>query len=225
MGCELQRESWILSLLVRNISSSTSRVVRTLGTGSWIKSCITSHTAAASLSVTAGLCWLSPEYLKSFFLLFFFSFSFLAICKPRKNKNGWMTFYLSIRSQSKYFSSTYNFSRAKLFPIFNQILHFLISFILLFLPKVILLALSFIKSHQWPPFVEIYAYPLVSYTYAFLKCFPYTTVMEFFTHNFALLIVVILKTCLQNLWYYLSQNVRLISAPLEWRRLDLLTLF
>lgn len=152
--------------------------------------------------------------------LFCFSFSFLAICKSWKNRNRWLSLS-ALSHQSKHSSPTYNFTLAKLFSFFNGILHFLISFILFLWPKMTSLLSSLIKRHQRPHFIEIFAYPMFSYTYKFLECFAYTTVMKFFTHNFALLFVMILKICPQFLWYSLSQKVQLISAPLE-QELDLL---
>lgn len=158
--------------------------------------------------------WVFEGFLFFYFFIFLFSFSFLAICKSWKNKNRWLSLS-ALSHQSKYSSRTYNFALAELFPFFTGILHFLISFILFLQSKIILLLSSLIKRHQWPHFIKTFAYPMFSYTYKFLECFAYATVMKFFTHNFALLFVMISKICSQILWYSLSQKVPLISAPLE----------
>lgn len=133
-----------------------------------MKSWITSHTAAASLSLRAELCWLSHEYLKSFFFfLLFFFFNVLAICKSWKNRNWWL-FACNTRSLIQILLLWLNY-----FPFFDWILYFLLSFILVLLTKAIYSNIHLLKSIQYHIFLETYLSPVLTYLWTLRVLFFY----------------------------------------------------
>ena len=145
MQCQLQRESKDLSLLMRKLHLHP----RMLGSRQ-LDEILNHLTHSCCFTFCESRVMLMKLWVSEEVLLFLF---LLSGHLGSMDKQEWLA--LSLQHHVTNFNTLLSqiiLPWPNYFSLFDQVLHFLISFILCFLPKMILLQSSFIKRYLWPPF-------------------------------------------------------------------------